>query len=271
MVANTSSWEALSAQLTQASSSKGRRVLDASVAEGWRLLERALAAGVLPSGVLVGERVSSRPRPDEVRVLTKLRAAGVSCLTAPQDALEAHTAGRTFGDLVGLVPMFDPGLSALLQTLSPVERHPGLSLLVGVQVLDPGNIGALTRTAHALGAGGAVWVGGTDPRHPKALRASMGSCFRLPWTHCNLAPEVVVQRLRATGWTSYATVTRGGTLLESEFSGRSAIWMGGEAHGLPPAVVAACDAQVRIAMREEVDSLSINAAAAVIMSRAFSS
>ncbi len=235
--------------------------MTASTAEGWRLLERTLAAGVRPSAVLMSERAAARPSADETRVIDKLRSAGVPCVVAPDQVVHGLTGGRTFGDLLGIVSRPDIGLPALL------AAAPRGGLLVGVDVLDPGNIGALTRTAHAFGAAGIVWVGGTDPRHPKALRASMGSCFCVPWTHAVASPLAVVRQLAAAGWRNVATVARGGGPLVGEITGPCAIWMGGEAHGLADDVVSACDEALRIVTAAGVDSLSVNAAAAVVLSR----
>jgi len=265
-------WQQVVAALEQASSAHGRRRLGASIAEGWRLLERALSAGVLPSAVLISERAGQSSSGNEQRVLALLRQADVPCVVAPKSVVQRLTSGRTFGDLLGLVPTVDHGLAALLEAASQStdarsDQLATQSLLVGVQVLDPGNIGALTRSAHALGSVGVVWVGGTDPRHPKALRASMGSCFCVPWTHVRDDSATIQATLTAAGWRNIATVTQGGAPLPAELQGRCAIWMGGEAHGLTAAVVTGCHAAVSIPTAAAIDSLSINAAAAIVLSR----
>ncbi|MCO4762794.1 MAG: RNA methyltransferase, partial [Myxococcales bacterium] len=132
-------------------------------------------------------------------------------------------------------------------------------------VLDPGNLGALTRTAHALGAAAVIWVRGTHPMHPKALRSSMGSCFRVPWAHVSLPCDEVVGLLSAGGWRNVATLTKRSQPLPDRINGPCAVWMGSEAHGLPED--AAWDLRVRIPMAPDIDSLSVNAAAAIVMSR----
>src|SRR5207244_4186428 len=74
--------------------------------------------------------------------------------------------------------------SNLQSTIRDLQRRKargrrGLALIEGVQ--DPGNVGTLIRTAHALGAAGTVVLRGTaDPTSPKALRAAMGATFRHP-------------------------------------------------------------------------------------------
>lgn len=282
----------LQADLRRLSSSAGRAATGQSLAEGWRLVERALAAhrhvGGAPEGsavelcaVVVGPRAAEAPKRDEARVLAALLQAGVPVSQVDADALRQVTQGRTFGDLVGVVRLPRRALSTVLRGGAAADGAAPAPVLVCVDVLDPGNIGALTRTAHALGATAAIWLGGTDPTHPKALRSAMGASFRLPWVHIPLergagVPREVAlatqgrglaARLADAGWHNVATVARGGERLAGALPAGSAVWMGGEAHGLPDAVSHACDRRVCIAMRDAVDSLSVNAAAAVVLSR----
>ena len=134
-------------------------------------------------------------------------------------------------------------------------------LLVGVDVLDPGNIGALWRTAHAMQVDAVLWVGGTDPLHPKSLRTSMGSCFRLPHAHWTMDSVAALEQLSRAGWSNVAMATGGGSTRVA--AARAALWLGGEAHGLPQGVVERADKVITIETAEDCDSLSINAAAAV--------
>src|SRR6266480_300167 len=121
---------------------RGRRGL--ALIEGVRLVEEALAAGVAFTGALVA--------PDLAR-------------TARGTALVAELEGHA-------VAVEEVGARVLAQL--------AVALVIdGVQ--DPGNVGTLIRTAHALGAAGTVVLRGTaDPTSPKALRAAMGATFRHP-------------------------------------------------------------------------------------------
>jgi len=104
------------------------------------------------------------------------------------------------------------------------------------RVGDPGNVGTLLRSADAFGAGVALSAGCADPTSPKALRASMGSVFRVP-----LAPfeQPAGRRL--------ALVPHGGTALpELATGGEVVLVLGAEREGLPPEVLAACDERVSI-------------------------
>ena len=90
-------------------------------------------------------------------------------------------------------------------------------------VADPGNVGTLFRAADAFGAGIALSPSCADPTGPKALRASMGSLFRVPATEFD---SVAGRRI--------ALVARGGTpLWDVDLSGEIVFLLGAEREGLP--------------------------------------
>jgi TrmH family RNA methyltransferase len=108
-------------------------------------------------------------------------------------------------------------------------------------VADPGNVGTLIRSADAFGAGIALSPGCADPTGPKALRASMGALFRVPMVEFDAAAG---RRI--------ALVPHGGTPLhELELDGDIVFVLGAEREGLPPEVLARCDAQATIPQQGE--------------------
>jgi TrmH family RNA methyltransferase len=117
-------------------------------------------------------------------------------------------------------------------------------------VSDPGNVGAVLRSALAFGAG-AVVLGPdcADPYGPKAVRASMGAIFAVP---------VVRAPLDDVPGTKLALVARAGEPLHGPSEGPTTIVVGAERAGLPDDVVARCDSTVHIPIRSE----SLNAAMA---------
>jgi TrmH family RNA methyltransferase len=122
-------------------------------------------------------------------------------------------------------------------------------------VADPGNVGAIVRSAHAL-LGGSVVLGPgcADPYGPKAVRASMGSIFAQPLLRSGVE-ETPAPRA--------ALLARGGERLERR-AGVATICLGGEREGLPPEVLAHCAAEVTIALRPgSAESLNVAAAAAI--------
>jgi TrmH family RNA methyltransferase len=173
--------------------------------------------------------------------------------------------------LTAMSPVREPsGVVALAQLApSPVERVSGrapqlLVILVGVQ--DPGNVGALIRTAEACGATGMVTMNDTaSPFGWKALRASMGSALRLPMA-VHVEPRALLGDLRARGVRLVGTSAHGGTpLFSSSLTGPTAILLGAEGAGLPPELRTACDVTVTIPMKPPVESLNVATAGALLL------
>ena len=127
---------------------------------------------------------------------------------------------------------------------------------------DPGNVGAIVRTAGAL-LGGTVVLGPecADPHGPKAVRASMGAIF---------AQRLARAGIEATAEPRAAMVAHGGAGIEA-LDGCATICLGAERDGLPPAVLDRCERRVTIPLRPgAAESLNVAAAAAVALERAAS-
>lgn len=143
-----------------------------TLAEGVRLLEEALAAGIPVRGAAVAPALEGTPRGSALK--RRLEAAAVP-LEVVDDDLLAQLADTEHPQ--GVVAVIEPRPWTLADI--PVEPRGVVLVLDGVQ--DPGNVGALARTALGLGAGALVALPGTaDLSNPKALRGSMGALFRLP-------------------------------------------------------------------------------------------
>jgi tRNA G18 (ribose-2'-O)-methylase SpoU len=151
------------------------------------------------------------------------------------------------------------------------SEHPAqplVLLLAGLQ--DPGNVGAIIRTAAASGATGVAAIEGTaNPFGWKALRGAMGGTFRIPVsTRGSLLDAIAAAR--DANVQIVAAVPRDGTPLpEVDFRGPTALVLGGEGTGVSDAVAAAADAAVTIPMRRPIESLNVSIAAAVILYEAF--
>ena len=189
------------------------------VAEGGDLVEAARAAGIEPVELLVaGENVAPE------------LLAGVSDLPHPPRVVAVYHRA----DL------------------------PSNSLLLGValwRVVDPGNVGAVVRTAAAFGAGLALSDGCADPTSPRALRASAGAIFRVPIVGFD---EMQGRRV--------ALVAHGGKpLAEVPLDEPLTFVLGAEREGLPADVVAGCDDAATIPISGEVESLNVAATAAIAL------
>ena len=259
-------WRGLAADIRAAATPRGRAALGRFSIEGTRLHERALRAGATVERVLVGRSLRAAPAEREARLVAELERAGAELLVAPDEELAKLTDGRGIGAMLGLVPLPEPRSVAQVIGSAPVEPGRPARLLVAVRVKEPGNLGALVRSAHALGAVALATVDSSDVFHPKAARTSMGSLFRLPVIpYAELAP--LAADLAALGVRSYGAVTGVGTPLNAADFDQPAVALvlGSEAFGLSEAELSRLDGAVTIPMAEDVDSLSVNAAAAVLL------
>jgi TrmH family RNA methyltransferase len=201
--------------------------------EGEDLLEAGLAAGVEPRFVLT--------------------AAGSGLVTAAgAEEVESGllAAASTLGSGTRAIAVW-PRRFAELATAPSLYLH---------GVGDPGNVGAILRSADAL-LGGTVVLGPgcADPFSPKAVRASMGSIFARPPLRGELA---------ATPAPRVALVAHGGGAGLEALDGIATVCLGGEREGLPAEVVAACDATATIPLRPGgAESLNVAAAAAIACQR----
>lgn len=125
-------------------------------------------------------------------------------------------------------------------------------------VSDPGNVGTVIRTAHAL-VGGSVVLGPdcADPFGPHAVRASMGAVFGEPLLRGGID---ATPRRRA------ALVAHGGEPVDA-LEGMATLCLGAERKGLPAATLEECDVRVTIPLRDGAESLNVAAAAAVGLQR----
>lgn len=133
---------------------------------------------------------------------------------------------------------------------------------VGVQ--DPGNVGAIVRSAAAAGAGAVVCTEGTaDPFGPKAVRASAGAVFSVPVVDSGRVSDTAVT-LRREGLRLLGAKPAGGAdYVTADLSGRVCLLLGTEGGGLPPAVESRLDQTVTIPM-SRVDSLNVAMAATLL-------
>jgi TrmH family RNA methyltransferase len=139
-------------------------------------------------------------------------------------------------------------------------------------VRDPLNVGAVIRTAAALGVGRMIMSADcADLYHPRTLRAAMGPLFSMPITRVEDLPGTV-KALRASGRRIYAAalddtaIRLGSSAFDGEREGcpLGAV-IGNEGHGLSETVIAACDKSVYIPMEADTESLNAGVAAALIM------
>ena len=131
---------------------------------------------------------------------------------------------------------------------------------------DPANLGAILRTAEALGIGGAILYNCCDAYNPKALRAAMGSSLRLPMIISdNLVRDIT--ELKANGFSVFATVPDRDAqdITKISFPASSVCVIGNEGNGISDEVKAASGNLVTINMLGRAESLNASMAGAIAM------
>jgi TrmH family RNA methyltransferase len=234
---------------------RGRRGL--AVVEGVRLVEEALAAGLEFKGALVS--------PDLARTT---RGQALAAELASHAIAVEEVGARLFGDLAGTdTPQ---GILAIVQprawTLTDVKSGP---LLVVDGVQDPGNVGTLIRTAHALGASASVLLrGSADPMNPKALRAAMGATFRHPVLQLDDAPFIAWAREHGLVlWATAADGTPIARALQTRPADKEliAVIVGNEGAGIRPQLNAIAAQRVAIPLAHGAESLNVAIAAGILL------
>lgn len=222
-----------------------RRAENAFAAEGPKLLAEALRWGVQVETVLAAPGVSLPELPARTRVAEL------------PDQLLAFAADTETPQGIVFVCKGKP--SAI------PERLEGSRWLVLDGVQDPGNVGAVWRTADAFGADGLVLCNGcADPWNPKTVRATMGAVFRLPVYEGTL--EDAAERFVAAGVPLYAAALGEDTRdIRDVPLSKAAVIIGSEGRGVSDGALRLCQKTVKIPMRARCESLNAAVAASVVL------
>lgn len=225
--------------------------------EGAGLLTTALESGVVVEVAAV-RTATNDPDPALRALLTRLERGGVRLVSVSDPVMDALSPVQTPSGIVALAKR--PTTAADLL----VVPHPAFVLvLFGVQ--DPGNVGAILRSADAAGATGVITTPGcADPFGWKALRGAMGSTFRVPvWTGVPWADALGFARAHGLQVVAAeASATR--AFSDHAWQRATCLLLGAEGTGLPAEALADAEARVAIPMRAGVESLNVAVTAALI-------
>ena len=226
------------------------------IAESPLVIGRALDAGCKPVSFLMErQHIEGKGR----EILARC-CQDVPVYTAEESVLAQLTGFHLTRGM--LCAMRRPKLPSVEEVCRSARR-----IAVLENVMNPTNIGAIFRSAAALGMDAVLLTcAGSDPLYRRASRVSMGNVFLIPWTYL---PEEGdwTQLLRSFGFRTVAMALRDDSVRLDDprlaAEEKLAIVMGTEGDGLASTTIASCDYTVKIPMYRGVDSLNVAAASAV--------
>jgi TrmH family RNA methyltransferase len=223
--------------------------------DGVREIRQALQGGVALRAAFVCPPLCREA--ETQALLSALEAAEVPITWVSEPVMQRLAYGERLEGVVATALVPERSLHHLALPAQPL-----VAVLVGVE--KPGNVGAVIRTADAAGVSALVLADGVcDLYNPNTIRASLGTVFRLPAATASSAQTL--QWLQAQGLHTYAARVDGELLYtQPDYTLPTALVLGSEAHGLPPAWTSPEVVSIRLPMRGAADSLNVAAAAAVL-------
>jgi len=222
--------------------------------EGPNLLGEALRAGLTIETVFVASGFEA--------LLSDLKLSDdIDVLQFPKEVLHPALTTESPQPFAALVQIPTWTWNDLLSP-HPVTA-PLVLILAGLQ--DPGNLGTILRSAEAFGASGIISLPGTvSPWNPKAVRASAGSVFRVPFVEST--PDECFAQLRSANIRILTTAVRDAEpATGSDLVNPTAFLIGNEGNGVPVDLASRCDCAITIPTPGPVESLNAAVAASVIL------
>jgi len=232
---------------------RGRERRGLTLAEGIRLVEEALEAGIEMRHVLVSPALEATPR-----------GRGLQAVLAHQRCPVDRVTEKTFESLAATE--HPQGVLAVIEhrtwSLEDIDPAPGHPVLVLDAVQDPGNVGTMIRTAFGLGAAGVIALPGTaELQNPKVLRAGMGGSFRIP---CVPADEAAF-RAWAGRKGLRVMLAEVGAPLPRRGAGPVALVVGNEGAGLRPSLGEWASERAGVPLGPGAESLNVAVAAGILL------
>ncbi len=231
-------------------SSKARAEAKRFVLEGARLCFDVLNSVYEGESVLCTEEIMSK-YPDKVNAL--VNACDNAYLITDEIAQR-------------LTDTKSPQGIFLVVKMKSISNAVGDKIIALDNVQDPSNVGAVIRSAEALGIDSVIVGGGCDIYNPKAIRATMGSLLRMNIVKTDNLLEYI-KRLEADGYNAYATVPDANArrITDVDFSQKTVCVIGNEANGVSQEVKAVCSSLITIPMLGRAESLNAGVAASITM------
>ena len=230
------------------------------IAESPKVIQRALDAGCKPVSLLMERKDIDNAAREIID-----QCGDIPLFTADREVLAQLTGFHLTRGV--LCAMLRPKLPSVEAVVEGAKR-----IVVLENVMNPTNVGAIFRSAAALGMDAILLTPGcSDPLYRRSARVSMGTVLQIPWTYIGTSvndwPEPGMSQLAQLGFKTVAMALRDDSVsiddpvLASEE--KLAIILGSEGDGLVGSTIANCDYTVKIPMYHDVDSLNVAAASAV--------
>ena len=230
------------------------------IAESPKVIHRALDAGCIPVSLLMERKHIEGQAADVIA-----RCGDIPVFTSEPEVLTQLTGFQLTRGV--LCAMRRPALPTPEEVLKDAKR-----IVILENVMNPTNVGAIFRSAAALGMDAILLTPGcSNPLYRRSARVSMGTVFQIPWTYIGAEtcdwPEKGMAQLHSLGFKTAAlalsdnsvSIDDPGLMAEDKL----ALILGSEGDGLTEQTIAQCDYTVKIPMYHGVDSLNVAAASAV--------
>lgn len=223
------------------------------IAESPKVIGRAIDAGYEAVSCLMEKRHIDG---EGKEILARIKDVPVYCAEA--DILTQLTGFKlTRGMLCAMKRKALPDIKKICKNKSRI--------VILDKVMNPTNVGAIIRSAAALGMEAVLLTPGcSDPLYRRAARVSMGTVFQIEWT---FLPNDSLDEIKALGFKTVAMALKDNSLSISDSrltdENKLAVVMGTEGDGLSAETISDCDFTVKIPMHHGVDSLNVAAASAV--------
>ena len=233
------------------------------IAESANVILRALTAGYEPLSLLMEQREADSEKGREVLGRIMERSGEIPIYVSSNEVLSQISGFKLARGM--LCAMRRRALPKMEELCRDARR-----IAILENVVNPTNVGAIFRSAAALGIDAVLLTAGcSDPLYRRAARVSMGTVFQVPWTFLGTEDwaDRTMAQLRGMGYRTAAMALKEDSLSpdarvlhETE---KLAIILGTEGEGLAADTIADCDYTVCIPMARGVDSLNVAAASAV--------
>ncbi len=223
------------------------------IAESPKVIERAIDAGFEPISCLMEKR---HIEGEGKQILNRIKDVPIFC--AEFDILTQLTGFKlTRGMLCAMKRKPLPSVREICENKSRI--------VILDKVMNPTNVGAIIRSAAALGMDAIILTSGcSDPLYRRAARVSMGTVFQIEWT---FSDDDTLDEIKALGFKTVAMALKDDSLSINDprltDEKKLAVIMGTEGDGLSDETIYDCDFTVKIPMYHGVDSLNVAAASAV--------